>query len=272
MLSRKFLVLLVLLTQSLDLAAQDGSSHPLFQDDWLFRIGGQQTDADAKAGLANPALGEIPILDIGSAGGDTTISSFWGSVLWQGPERWSFGFSYFRAEADGQRLLDSDFTFGDLTIPAGTGVSGEFTTDFYILNGYYDFYQAPDSSAGVGLGVYAMNLDISAQAVVGGQPVGGRESGDVLAPLPTISAYYKHAFNDRWALIGDVSWLSANISDYDGDILAARLSVDYWFNERWGVGAGYNYVDLDLTVDEAVFDQVYDVSYDSFFFYATFGF
>lgn len=264
--------LIALFFASFNLQAQDASSHPLFADDWLVRLGGQQADAEVKAGLANPQLGEIPIIDIAAQGSDTTVTSFWGNVLWQAPQRWSIGLSYFRAEADGRRILDSDFSFGDLTIPAGTGVTGEFSTDFYVLNGYYDFYQAPARSAGIGLGVYALDLGFSLATQVGGQATGQRESADVLAPLPTISAYYKHAFNDKWAILADVSWLSANIDKYDGDVLAARLSVDYWINARWGLGAGYTFVDLELTVDEPIFDQRYEVQYNSFFLYATFGF
>jgi hypothetical protein len=31
-------------------------------------------------------------------------------------------------------------------------------------------------------------------------------------------------------------------------------------------------VDLDLTIDDDPFEQLYEVQYDSLFFYATFGF
>jgi len=272
MLKWNCLALASLLFTTTNLNAQEGSGHPLFEDDWLFRLGGQHADADVKAGLANPEIGEIPVIDIGASGADTTVTSFWGNVIWQAPERWSLGFSYFEAQAQTQRILGSDFSFGDLTIPAGTGVTAEFTTDFYVLNGYYDFYQAPGRSAGIGLGLYGLELDISLATQVGGQPGGESESADTLAPLPTISAYYKHAFNDKWAVLADIGWLSANIDDYDGEVFAARVSLDYWINDNWGLGAGYTYVDVDLTVDGRVFDQHYEVQYDSYFFYATFGF
>ena len=252
--------------------AQDGSAHPLFTDDWLFRIGGQQAEADVTVGLANEQLGTIPVIDLAGSGVDTEVTSFWGMVLWQGPERWSVGFNYFQAEADGSRLSDRDLSFGDLVIPAGTGIATNFSTDFYVLNGYYDFFKRPDRAAGVGLGLYALDLEISAQAQVGGQPTGDREQADALAPLPTLSFYYQHAFNEKWARMIDASWLSANIDEYDGEIIAARVSVEYWINDNWGLGAGYTYVDLDLTVDEPVFDQLYEVQYDSLFFFATFGF
>ena len=272
MFNRRFLVLTTLLFAGFNLYAQDGSDHPVFKDDWLFRIGGQQADADLKAGLANADLGDIPIIDLNASDADTKVTSLFANMIWQAPERWSMGFSYFKAETDSERLLDEDLTFGDLRIPAGTGVTANFTTDFYILNGYWDFYRAPDRAAGIGLGIYGLELDITLAAQIGGQLTGEVESANTLAPLPTISAYYKHAFNANLAILLEGGWLSANIDEYDGEILAARLAVDYWINEHWGLGAGYNYVDVDLTVDKPVFDQLYEVQYDSYFLYATFGF
>lgn len=269
--STRYLTSIVLLCSAFNLNAGDGEEHPLFSDEWLFRIGGQEADANVKAGLANPSLGEIPLIDLKAGGGNTTVTSFWGNVLWQGPERWSFGISYFQAEADANKTSVEDFTFGDITIPAGTGFTADFTTDFYVLNAFYDFYQEPDTAAGVGMGIYALDLGVSAQVVVGGEATGMRESADTLAPLPTLSAYYKHAFNDKWAMMADVGWLSVKIGDYDGDVLAARVSAEYWFNDSWGLGAGYTYVDLDLSVEDTIFTQKYKVEYDSVFFFATFG-
>ena len=266
------LVLSLSFLVSPNVMAQDAADHPLFTDDWLFRVGGQRTDASVGVGLANEELGEIPIFDLDKAGVDPKFSSLWAHIIWQAPERWSWGFNYFRSEVDGETLTDSDIMFGDLEIPAGTGVRSEFITNFYVLNGYYDFFQRPGSSAGVGLGIYALEMDIELQAVVGGTPGATSESADTLAPLPTLSLYYKHAFNDKWAFMADTGYFSANIDDYDGDIFAARVSVDYWFNENWGLGAGYNYVDIDLTVDGNIFDQRYEVQWDSFFLFLTAGF
>lgn len=272
MLNRNTLALATLLLASFNLYAQDGSTHPLFEDDWIFRIGGQQSDADAKAGLANPNIGEIPVIDLNAVDADTTVTSFFGNVVWQGPERWSLGFKYFQAEVTSERVSDEDFTFGDITIPADTGFTADFTTDFYILNGYWDFYQSSNRAAGIGLGLYGMQLDLTLAAQVGGESSAQVESADALAPLPVISAYYMHAFNEHLAMTLEGGWLGADIGDYDGDIVAASISLDYWFNDNWGLGLGYNYVDLDLTVDEDIFDQYYKVKYDSFYFYATFGF
>jgi hypothetical protein len=266
------LTLITLLCAALDASAQDGSNNPLLSSDWLIRIGGQQSDADASIGLSNEELGEIPIVDLNRLGVDSEVTSLWANFLWQAPERWSVGFNYFQAEAEGSRITDEDIEFGDLVIPAGTGINAKFTTDFYVLNAYYDLFQRPDKSLGVGVGIYALDLGMALQKQVGGELTDRTEAADALAPLPTLSMYYQHAFNEHWAWMVDFSWLSANIDQYDGDVFATRIALDYWFNEHWGVGAGYTYVDLDLTIDKDVFDQLYEVQYDSMFIYATFGF
>ncbi len=268
----KVLIFATLALITFDVYAQDSSNHPLINDDWLIRIGGQQADADVKAGLANPQFGEIPLIDIGDGDADTTVTSFWTDITWQAPERWSFSFSYFRAKADGQKISQSDISFGNLDIPVGTGIAADFETDFYVLNGYYDFFRTSHSAAGIGLGVYALDLSVSAQTLLGGAPTGTSEAASTLAPLPTLSAYYKHAFSDKLALMVNSGWLSADIDEYDGSIFAADLRIEYWPRKSWGLGAGYTYVDLELTVDKPVFDQRYEVEYNSFFGFVTWGF
>lgn len=268
----KVLALVIFTLSATELHAQDASNHTVLSGDWLIRLGGQQTDANVKAGLANSELGEIPVIDLSAGNANTTVTSFWTNITWQAPERWSLGFSYFQAQAETESITESDFTFGDLEIPAGTGITSDFETDFYVLNGYYDFFQSSNQAAGIGLGLYVLDLSISAQALVGSAPSGSTEAADTLAPLPTISAYYKHAFNDKLAFRANTGWLSADISDYDGSIFAADISIEYWPRATWGFGAGYTYVDLDLTVDKPVFDQLYEVQYDSFYGFFTWGF
>lgn len=103
---------IALLFIDFDIFADDGSGNPLLSVDRVFRIGGQRADADVRAGLANPEIGEFPLIDLQGQGTDTTVTSFWTNVLWQAPARWSVGFSYFEAEADARRITDSDITFG----------------------------------------------------------------------------------------------------------------------------------------------------------------
>ena len=118
----------------------------------------------------------------------------------------------------------------------------------------------------------ALDLDLSLDVVVGGNETGQRETADTLAPLPTLSAYYRHAFNDKLALRLSGAWLSATVDNWDGDVVAADVSLEYWPSSSWGFGAGYNYVDIDVTAEENIFDQKYVVEYDSFFAFVSWSF
>lgn len=269
---RSFPALALLVLFSLPATAQESNGHSLLNDDWILRLGVQRSNADAKVGLGNPQLGTIPLLDFDALGLDPKFDSAWAHFLWQAPERWSWGFNYFRSKAEGQHLTSQDLQFGDLVIPAGTGVAEEFTSNFYVFNAYYDLYQRPNRAAGVGFGIYALDLGAEVQGYIGGAPDGRRATSDILAPLPALSMYYKHAFNEKWALWADAGWFSLNIDKYDGTLLASRLSLEYWPKDNWGVGANYTHVDVDLTIDEAVFDQRWDVRFDSFSLFLTLSF
>jgi hypothetical protein len=264
--------LALLLLVSANSMAQESSGNPLLDSDWLFRTGWQRIDAEASIGLANPEFGTIPVIDFDALGVDPAFNSIWLEGIWQSPERWSVGFNYFQSKAEGAQTTSQDIEFGDLLIPAGTGVRTQFETKFYILNAYYDFYQGPNSVAGVGFGVYGLDLVGSIEVLIGEDRSGTAESADVLAPLPTASLYYTHAFNSHWAISADVDWFGLSINKYDGSMLAGSINVDYWINDHWGLGLGYSYVDLDLTVDEPRYDELYKVEYDSYFLYISFGF
>lgn len=257
---------------SFQLYAQEGADHPLFKDDWLVRVGANQADADARVGLANENTGNIPIVDLNKLGVDTTFTSLYANLIWQKPDRWNWSLTYFESRAAGDRVTDSDISFGDLEIPAGTGITSDFTTRFLVLNGAYDILDRSDQVAGVGFGIYSLDLDASIGSLQGGDFIGEIQSTDTLAPLPTISLYYRRAFNEKWAIMADAGYFPVKYDKYDGDIVTARLTIDYWFNEHWGIGGGYSLVDVDLDIDENLYDERYDVNWDSFFLYLTFGF
>ena len=252
--------------------AQESGRNPLLDSDWLFRAGWQRIDADANIGLANPDFGTIPIIDFDTLGVDPTFNSIWLEGIWQSPERWSVGLNYFQSKAEGALTTSKEIEFGDLLIPAGTGVATNFETKFYILNAYYDFFKNPRTDAGIGFGIYGLDLEGSIEVLIDDDRSGTAESADVLAPLPTASLYYTHAFNSHWAISADVDWFGLSVDKYDGRMLAGAVNLDYWFNEHWGLGLGYSYVDLDLTVDEPRYDELYRVDYDSYFLYLSFGF
>ena len=130
----------------------------------------------------------------------------------------------------------------------GTVVSAEFESDIYRLSAGYSFIKNEQAELGVALGLFTTDFRVSlAASGVGGQ------TGDALAPLPTVGLYGSYALSPRWLLSGRVDYFSLDYDDYDGSLVNWVGAIDYRFTRSFGIGLGYRYVDYDLTATKAKF-------------------
>jgi hypothetical protein len=223
------------------------------------------TDSDPRIGLA-PDGSQVTLIDVESLGVDADDYDTYLSISWQAPERWRLNFTTYTSKVDGGRFSDRDYEYGDIEIPAGSGIAMNFKSSFYILNAHYAFWQKPRWEAGVGFGIYALDWSGGISLIEGGSgSILARESDDFLAPLPTLGFFARYAFTDRLAGRVGVDWLSANIDSYDGEVLALAAGVDWWFSDRWGVSGGFELVDIEVSVDDEPFNQYVKASWDSIY-------
>ncbi len=243
--------------------AQEATTNPTLASDWMFSAGTAFTRNDPKIGLA-PDNARVTLIDLEALGVDDEDNDFYFSVTWQGLKRWRFDFTTYVTALDGGLFTDKDYQFGELDIPAGSGIGFDTKSRFYILNAHYAIWQKPRWEAGVGFGIYALDWEGGVSLVGGGNgEVLGREAEDFLAPLPTLGLFARYAFTDR--LAGQISgdWLSANIGDYDGEVFALTAALDWWFTDHWSVSAGFDIVNVDVAVDDEPFNEYVDASWES---------
>ena len=62
--------------------------------------------------------------------------------------------------------------------------------------------------------------------------------------------YGGYAFNNQWMLTARADWLSADIGDVEGDLLRFGARILYQPFEHLGFGAGYDYLDANVTVKD----------------------
>lgn len=241
----------------------DPSDNPTLASDWIWNLGTAVVSSDPVIGVGRDETGQIPVIDLSRTDGDGDTTAFFGRIAWQGTERWRLAFTTYDTDFDGGRFTDRDLSFGELEIPAGSGIEATSDTRFYILNVHYAIWQHPNWEAGAGIGVYGIDWEGSIGLRSGAGSVVAAESEDFLAPLPTLALYGKYAFTERLAMVASLDWLSLDLGDYDGEIFALTLGVDYWFTERWGLGAGLQLVDIDLTVDDRPFDKFLEADWES---------
>jgi len=162
--------------------------------------------------------------------------------------RWKIEAEYFALKRSGTRTLNRTISWGDQTFVLGTTVNSEFDSDVYRLSVGYSFIKDNQKELGVVLGFHVTDFNTSIAA-----PAVGAQSGDGLAPLPTIGVYGAYALSPRWLVSGRADYFSLNYDDYDGRLLNFGAGVEYRITRNFGAGLAYRYVDYDLTATKTRF-------------------
>jgi hypothetical protein len=116
----------------------------------------------------------------------------------------------------------------------------------------FDSSERQDFGVGAGLHWLELGAFIEGNIIIsgGGNPF-RRESVSAEAPLPNLGAWYMYSISPNWVVKGRVDWLSAEVGDYDGQLINASLGVNYQVFEHFGVGVSYNIFDLDVTISKS---------------------
>jgi hypothetical protein len=122
--------------------------------------------------------------------------------------------------------------------------------------------------------VHFVDLDIGIDTVANAGPSSSdaAERADFLAPLPNIVGFANFKLADRWRWNNRVGWFGLDIDEYNGDFVTFSSSLEYDFNDRFGIGAGYSLIDLDLDIDNALITEIYRIDYDGPFAFASLRF
>jgi len=190
-------------------------------------------------------------------------------------KRWNLRLDYFGYHEDSKRTAEFDFNFDDLIVPIGAGVDSNLDLDVYVINLAYNFITSERARFGVGVGVHTADIDleISAKVTVAGKEISlGEGDADLLAPLPNLYASGAYAFTERFILRYGGGWMSLSYGDYDGSLVFANASLEYWPFQYAGIGAGYRYVAADIEYDPGSKTEEYDVELPGPVLYVTFGF
>lgn len=160
-------------------------------------------------------------------------------------ERWRIEAEYFALARDATYAIEKDLTIGDVTFPAGAGVTTNFDSDIYRLSVGYSFLKRPAYEMGAALGVHVTSFDLGVRGTGGALS----ESADTLAPLPTLGFYGRYALSPKWLLTGRADVFSLEYEEFSGSLLNLNAAVEYQLSRHFGLGLGYRYINLNLEAD-----------------------
>jgi len=194
---------------------------------------------------------------------------------WEFKQRWSLLASYFSFDEDGNRSSGREIPIDGTVFPAGIALDSNMKIDTYMLNLGYSLVKDERKEFGLGLGVHGFDFDTQVRGTL---TIGDIElkppenSEDFVAPLPNIRAYGRYAINSRWHASLHGGWLSADIDQYSGDLYTLDARVEFRATEKLGLGLGYLWSSIDVTVEKNSKDEEYDVEFNGPLLYLSYNF
>ena len=143
---------------------------------------------------------------------------------------------------DAQTVIDKEIFFDDQVYEPGERVDSKLDITLFGLTYGYRFIANDRAELTATFGIQVASVD--ANAVVRSRVLREAETG--VAPLPLIGVEGRFDFTPRWSVEGRVQYLTANISDIDGNILDARIAGTYRFNPYLIIGIGYRTFSIDI--------------------------
>jgi hypothetical protein len=267
------ILLLSLATSQLVQADEARDLHPWLTSKYAFDIGVFFPDRSNKlraGGSFEFDPEPTPLVDFNSelrlSQSDSTVAA---EFHWWYGKRWSLLMQYFDSKGDNTAILEEDVEWDDLTFLAGTRASAgsgfELTRFFWA----YNLSKKPNSDYGVGAGFHWLHINAYIEGTVEAPsgPASDGEKASVDAPLPNIGFWYLRSLSPGWAFRTRLDYFNADIHPYDGTFVNASLGLHYRVSEWFGVGASYNYIELDVGVDGDNWRGEIESRYDGIYVY-----
>ncbi len=262
-------------TSDANSSPEENSSLDLFDSDpeytkqgWAqlyIAAGFMYLDGDGRFAARLPDGREVTIIDFDRAGLKDTDSSYWLSINWRSANNhWGAWFGSWQYDVTGSRIWEDSLPIGDTVIPVGASVKSDFEASWYILEATYSFYRSEFIDTGIGFGFHTVDIDttLATRIQVGEQELETISTSlKTLAPLPNILAYFHWKFAPRWNLAARVGFFDLNYKNFSGRMTNAHAMASYQASQRWALGLGYQFVDLNLEVEKQDLTQVYDMAF-----------
>jgi len=209
---------------------------------WIAEIGGiiqwgddttpgSEIDFKDDLGLDSAAVGPLIRLDIGIT------------------DLWDIRFSFWHTSFDNCLALPETIDFGGTTFPAGTEVDVEFMMDAYTALLGYKFVDGEqlDLTFLFGAGVFRPQMTIEDAA--------GETERNATIPTPLVGFALNIEFSDSLDFRAQVSGMSLDISDGNGQVLDAEAAFRLRLFEGLCLVGGYKFFTTDAEFTTLVEDQ-----------------
>jgi len=187
---------------------------------------------------------------------DSSTSNYRLEGHWRFSPRSRVEFSVFDIQRGSLSTLDKEIVVpDDTTFLAGARLETKFDTTFVMASYKWSFYNDGKVDTGFSAGLSVLDADLGLDASgsltdgMGNPLVMGDGSVDdgFTFPVPVVGQYLDLTLHRRLFYRAGFQLFYINVGEWRGNLLDVRMSLDYYFNRRFGLGLGFNLVDIRYT-------------------------
>jgi len=182
-------------------------------------------------------------------------STFFANFEWRFSRMWKLSAEYLSINNTNTATLKEDFPIGDYVFQEGTSVSVGTGMKLYRIFVGRVITKGPKHEFGAGLGVHAMNFDLSlaGKAIIEGEddPSFAQAGSDLGVPLPNIVIWYTWAPTEKWSFEARTDWFGIKMGEVTGLLWDIEPKVNFEITKNIGVGASYRFFKFEVDVDTA---------------------
>jgi len=229
--------------------AQSIADNAALADRFMIGIGGFYPTSSTTLRLDRPDGGVGTSIDFErTLGLDDKKLVFDATGRWRFTERWRVEAEYFALNRSGTRTTDRQINWGSQIFPSNVQLNSSLDFSDTRISVGYSFFKTEDKEVGASLGAHVAKYD----AGVDSPQLQERQGAKVTAPLPVLSLYGEFALTRAWAVGVRLDRFALSYGDYDGNITAVNLDVQWEIFRHFIVLGGYRnfFVKLDANKDK----------------------
>jgi len=211
----------------------------------------------------NPALTQDS-----AEGRDIPLDLSWMSGSLQLAPRHKIDFDYTNLAGGRTPALDLHREFAFTLLRPGSESQNDPDLRIYKVDYSYSFLRDRKWDLWGSLGLQVLDIDLGNQGPAL-QAVGS--SDRQRTPLPVVGLGGELNLSPNWYLKGGIRYFDGGIGDWGGNVLDAKLSVEYNAFDRMGIGLSYDFVNIGVNQSQADSQNYYGLRYDGVGIYARFS-
>jgi len=238
-------------------AALAGEESPVGKDKFKLSLGAFFPAIDSQLKVDSNAFGEGTEIDLeGDLGFDENVELGRIEGYWRFAPKHRLYLGYYGFDRDSLHTIEKEIEWDDKVFIVGAELYSNWEIDFVYAKYGYSFLQGEKWELSGSLGLYYLDTVFT---VRGEARLEGNGEGEISAevteetgldlPIPLFGLTAEYFITPKWRVIGNVSYFTISIDEWDGSIFDFSANLEYLFHKNFGIGTGYLYFEADVERD-----------------------